>query len=364
MSDSADAFDERFNFRLEIPASDDVESDPPEGPPRAGGRPRGRRTVDGWRAPEGLHVAQVPVLRRATLVYAFEGWNDAGEAASTAVRVLVAQREHERIAWVDPEEFFVFTETRPTVRPARKGQRRHVTWPSIEFFACPDPDDSPEARDLLVIVGSEPDLRWGRFADIVVELARKVGVELVVALGALNTDIPHTVPPHVSRGATNADRHDLLRGERFTRSNYRGPTGIVGILASRLGDRRYPVLSLWGHAPHYVSASPNPLIAARILRELVKLTNLTVDFATLDASASRFTDQVREAVARDPEAAEYVRELERNYRASHRDEEEGDVGDEEVAPPGGDLPSGAAMVDAIEQFLKFGQRPPGSSAEG
>ena len=362
MSDSGDAFDERFNFRLEIPATgDDVAADdPPEQPGRAAARARSRRTVDGWRVPEGLNVTRVPVLRRPILVYAFEGWNDAGEAASTAVRVLVAQRDHDRIAWVDPEEFFVFTETRPTVRPARKGQRRHITWPAIEFFVCPDPDQSEDARDLLVVVGSEPDLRWGRFADIVVDLARRVGIELVVALGSLNTDIPHTVPVHVSRSATNADRHDLLRGQRFTRSNYRGPTGIVGILASRLGDRRYPVLSLWGHAPHYVSASPNPQIAVRILRELVKLTGLEVDLESLDASAARFTDQVREAVSRDPEAAEYVRDLERQYRSSKREEEEDDIGDEDVAPTDGDLPSGAAMVDAIEQFLRFGQRPPGA----
>jgi proteasome assembly chaperone (PAC2) family protein len=170
------------------------------------------------------------------------------------------------------------------------------------------------------------------------------------------------VPVHVSRSATNADRHDLLRGQRFTRSNYRGPTGIVGILASRLGDRRYPVLSLWGHAPHYVSASPNPQIAVRILRELVKVTGLQVDLESLDASAARFTDQVREAVSRDPEAAEYVRDLERQYRSSRRDEEEDDIGDEDSGPTDGDLPSGAAMVDAIEQFLRFGQRPPGSNA--
>lgn len=366
MSDSGDVFDERFNFRLEIPGGDGTPAteDSPEEPVRGESARRSRRTVDGWRVPEGLNVTRVPVLRRPILVYAFEGWNDAGEAASTAVRVLVSQRAHDRIAWVDPEAFFVFTETRPTVRPARKGQRRYITWPAIEIFACPDPDDSPAARDLLVVVGTEPDLRWITFADIVVDLARRVGVELVVAIGALNTDVPHTVPVHVSRSAANADRHDLLRGQRFMRSNYRGPTGIVGVLAARLGDRRYPVLSLWGHAPHYVSASPNPQIAARILRELVRLTGLEIDLESLDASAARFTDQVREAVARDPEAAEYVRELERQYRSSRREEEDGDVGEEDLAPSPGDLPSGAQMVDAIEQFLRFGRRPPGPKNEG
>jgi proteasome assembly chaperone (PAC2) family protein len=362
MNDSGDAFDERFDFRLEIPATGDdvVPDDLPEQSGQVSSRLRSRRSVDGWRVPEGLRVTRLPTLRRPTLVYAFEGWNDAGEGASTAARVLVSQRNHDRFAWIDPEEFFVFTETRPTVRPARKGQRRHITWPAIEFFVCPDPDQSEDARDLLVVVGSEPDMRWVRFADIVVDLARRVGIELVVALGSLNTDIPHTVPVHVSRSATNADRHELLRGQRFTRSNYRGPTGIVGVLASRLGDRGYPVLSLWGHAPHYVSASPNPQIAVRMLRELVKLTGLDVNLESLDASAARFTDQVREAVSRDPEAAEYVRELERQYRSSRRDEDVDDIGDEDVAPTDDNLPSGAAMVDAIERFLRFGQRPPGA----
>lgn len=359
MGETGDVFDERFNFRLEIPGPDEDLADLPDEPRAASrNRGRGRRTIDGERLPASLTLTGIPVLRHPTLVFAFEGWNDAGEAASTAARLIVSQRDGDRFGWVDAEEYFVFTETRPMVKPARKGRRRQIIWPTVDFFTCVDPSDAPEARDLIVVLGTEPDLRWRQFADIVLDVARRIGVELVVGLGSLNTDIPHTVPPHVSKSATNQERHPLLRPHKFVASKYRGPTGIVGVLTSRFAERKYPVLSIWGHAPHYISASPNPVVASRMLRELVRMVEVSLDLQTIDDAATRFGDQVREAVSRDPEAMEYVRDLERQYREGQGDD---DVDDDGPAVAGEELPSGEAMVDALEEFLRRRHRPPSSS---
>ena len=184
MGETGDVFDERFNFRLEIPGPDEDLADFPDEPHAASrNRGRGRRTIDGERLPASLTLTGIPVLRHPTLVFAFEGWNDAGEAASTAARLIVSQRDGDRFGWVDAEEYFVFTETRPIVKPARKGRRRQIIWPTVDFFTCVDPSDTPEARDLIVVLGTEPDLRWRQFADIVLDVARRIGVELVVEIG-------------------------------------------------------------------------------------------------------------------------------------------------------------------------------------
>jgi proteasome assembly chaperone (PAC2) family protein len=293
---------------------------------------------------EYLKIERIPRLRNPVLLMAFEGWNDAGEAASTAAQVLVSQRDGQKFAWLDPEEFFVFTDTRPHVRGAGKG-RRAIEWPSNEFFACLDPQHGPRARDLVVLLGTEPDLRWRTFSDIVLDVAQRCGIELVVGLGALHADVPHTRPTRVTGSAANAERHQLLRRLHFKPSKYEGPTGIVGILTSRFAEAGYPVVSLWGWAPHYIS-TPNPMVAARMLREVARVLDISVDTEMIEEAAQRFDEQVREAVSRDPEAMAYVRDLERE--SSEDDDED----DEDTPRAAGELPSGAAMVDALEEFLR------------
>ena len=305
-----------------------------------------------------LTVKRLPELYQPVLVMAFEGWNDAGEAATTAARLIVSERDGEKFAWVDPEEFFVFTDTRPHVRLTRRGRRR-IDWPANEFLSCPAPSDDPSGRDLIVLLGTEPDLRWRAFGDMVFEVAKATGVRLVIALGALNEEIPHTIPPRVSGSAANADLHPLLADLGLRTSKYEGPTGIVGVLTGRFADAGYPVANLWGHAPHYISASPNPVVAVRILREVRRVLGITLDTEMLDEAAQRFDEQVREAVAKDPEASAYVRDLERQYQEgrggdgdAESDGDEGGGG----ARAAGELPSGAAMVDALEEFLRKRQR--------
>jgi hypothetical protein len=310
------------------------------------------------RQPQYLKLDHIPHLRNPVMVMAFEGWNDAGEAASTAARLIVSQRDKSRIATVDPEEFFAFTDTRPHVRLTRRG-RRKIDWPTNEFFACTDPSDDPEARDLLILLGTEPDLRWRTFTDLVLGLAKRCGVELVIALGSLYADVPHTMPIRVSGSSANAEKHPLSRNLNYKPSKYEGPTGIISVLTSRFADDGYPVVSLWGFAPHYISASPNPMVAARMLRETSSLLETPLETDMIDEAAQRFDEQVREAVARDPEAMAYVRDLEREAK----EEEDNDDDGQDRAMSRGELPSGPAMVDALEEFLRKRQRPPGASAQ-
>lgn len=333
-------------------------TDPSDSGGVAGSRSRPDRT-GAQRLPAHLRLKHLPVLRNPVLVMAFEGWNDVGEAATTAARLLVSQRDGNKFASIDPEEFFVFTDTRPYVRHMRRGRRR-IDWPANEFFACVDPSDDPAARDLIVLAGTEPDLRWRTFSETVLEVARRSGVQLVIALGSLGEDVPHTLPPSVSGSSMNRELHPLLKEVGLKSSKYEGPTGIVTVLTSRFGEAGYPSASLWGHAPHYITASPNPVVAAKILREVAGLLQLSLDMDMLDQAAQRFNEQVREAVSKDPEAMAYVRDLERRYHEGPSSSTESSA-DESARAPGGELPSGAAVVDALEEFLRRRRRPPGSA---
>lgn len=303
--------------------------------------------------PEHLKLRFIPELRDPILLMAFEGWNDAGEAASSAAAAIKDQRDGQRFASIEPEEFYVFTDTRPHVRVTRHGKRR-IEWPTNEFYACRDPRGDDEARDLVVLLGTEPDLRWREFTSTVLTVAKLCGVRMVVSLGALQSDVPHTIPPHVSRYAINAKQHPLLAAFGAKPSKYEGPTGIVTAVSTRFAEAGYPVADLWGHAPHYIQASPNPAVAVTMVREVARLLQTDFDLAQLEEEAHTFDEQVREAVSKDPEAMAYVRDLERQY-SEQRLEEDG--------PPaaGGELPSGQAMVDALEEFLRNRRRPPGSS---
>ncbi|HEU5315033.1 MAG TPA: PAC2 family protein [Chloroflexota bacterium] len=306
--------------------------------------------VDSRQSPH-LSLQRIPTLRNPILILAFEGWNDSGEAATTAAQVLVSDWDGTRFASIDPEEFFVFTETRPHVRLNRRGRRR-IDWPANEFYACIDPDPSPDAHDLVVLLGTEPDLRWRTFSDIVLDVARRAGVQLVVGLGAFESDVPHTMPPVVTSTASNPELHALLKGLGFKSSKYEGATGIITVLTTRFAAAGYPTLNLWGHSPHYISASPNPVVASRIVHELLKILHVTMDTEQLDENAARFDEQVREAVSKDPEAMAYVRDLERRQREG---------GDEpEDRPTASELPHADAVVNYLEEFLRTQRKNPPS----
>jgi proteasome assembly chaperone (PAC2) family protein len=278
-------------------------------------------------------------LRAPALVCAFKGWNDAGESASSALSFLGAGLGAERFAVIDPEEFVDFQATRPTVRLAG-GRQRHIEWPDIEVFEARIPR---APRDLLILAGPEPAYRWRTFCTTVLELAEALGVQLVVTLGALLADVPHSRPVGVTAFATDDALVDRLALDPPT---YEGPTGIVGVLHDACEQAGMPSASLWAAVPHYVAVVPNPKGALALVRRLESLVGITVDAAELEDAAGEYERQVSRAVEMDPEVQAFVEKLERTA-----DEVEG-------RPDPSKLPSGEVLAREFQRFLRQRGEPP------
>ena len=272
-----------------------------------------------------------PRLRRPVLIAAFEGWNDAADAASTAVRYLRDLWSADPFATIDPEEFYDFTSTRPQVRLVQ-GITRRIEWPEVELSAAALPGT---ARDVVVLLGHEPQLKWRTFSEQVVGVATELGVELIVILGALLADVAHTRPVRVSGTAADTE---LVRRLDLGRSTYEGPTGIVGVLHDAFGRAHLPSASLWAAVPHYVAATPSPKAALALVERAAHLLSTTVDTDDLRLAAADYDRQVSEVVAADDDVAAYVHRLE----ASADDE---DVAEMEVV-------SGDALADELERYLR------------
>lgn len=280
--------------------------------------------------------------RRPVLVMAFAGWNDAAEAATLAAQFLCQQWSAKRIAHIDPEEFFHFGLTRPQIRFTDETQTtREVIWPANEFFFCQEPGLT---RDVIIGVGVEPHLKWQTFCGAVMELARQTQVALVVTLGALLAEVPHTKPMRLSGMATDPELAARL-GIRTTK--YEGPTGIVGVLSNACRQAGLPTASLWVSVPHYISTAPNPKAALALVRRVLELVNHPADLRELEQAASTFEGRINEAVAADKKIAAYIRKLE----AADKEE------DIQPAPPG-DLPPAGELISEIETFLRQQGRPP------
>jgi len=272
-------------------------------------------------------------LRDPVLVAAFSGWNDAGEAASTAVSFLVESFGAEEIARIDPEEFYDFTEVRPTIRLV-EGRTREVEWPETAFYAAEIPGAD---CDLVLLQGTEPSLRWRTFADAVADTAQQLGSRLVVTLGALLSDVPHTRPVTIT-GIASDDA--LVNRLGFERSSYEGPTGIVGILHAAFAQAEIQSASLWASIPHYVAATPNPKGALALVRAFEGVVGIAVDASDLEEAASDYEHQVSAAVANDPDVRAFVEKLE-------------EVLDESDIPPNPqDLPSADSIAREFQRFLR------------
>ena len=246
-----------------------------------------------------LTIESTPRLQRPTMIAAFRGWTDAGSAASLAAGYLRVATDAERFATIDPDPFVDYQQTRPTVSLI-DGQVRSVAWPETEFLAS-------EANDIVIVVGPEPNMRWRAYSDTICGFAAQMGVGLVVTLGALLADTPHTRPVPVSSTASD---EELISRLGLTRSNYEGPTGIVGVLhdgCTRAGLRS---ASLWAATPHYISATPNPRAAVALLERLAELTGTPGPSGELQRAASEYAVRVAAAVADDPELGTYVEQLE------------------------------------------------------
>lgn len=252
-----------------------------------------------------------PRLRRPVLVAAFEGWNDAADAATTAARYLRQRWGARRFATIDPEEFYDFTSTRPRVRLA-DGVTREIVWPANELSAA---SLQPDSHDAIVLVGAEPQLRWRTFCAEIVEIATELEVEMVVVLGALLADVAHTRPVKVSGTAASPELVGTLGLER---SQYQGPTGIVGVLHDALSKAHIPSASLWAAVPHYVAATPSPKAALALVQRAAQLVDVPVVTADLAQQAIDYERQVSEIVAADDDVIAYVQRLEEE---AERDEQ-------------------------------------------
>ena len=242
-----------------------------------------------------------PALRDASLVLAFDGWNDAGEAGSTAVAFLERELHTVPLAEIECEDFLDFTVTRPNVSLSDEG-RRSIEWPKIAFrFGSAD-----ASREIVLGTGPEPHTRWRGCCEAVAELARNAGVRRVVLLGAYLADVVYSRPVSVTGFASSPD---ALAALDVTSSSYEGPTGIVGVLAEHLAAEGFEVISLWAGLPHYINASPNPRGALALVQKLVEFLDLKLDLEGLAREAAEFEERVSQLVASDSELGDYVRAL-------------------------------------------------------
>lgn len=272
-----------------------------------------------------------PELRRPVLIAAFEGWNDAADAASTAARYLRDRWSARPFATIDHEDFYDFTATRPQVRLVN-GLTRRIEWPETELSWAALPGTS---RDVVVLLGHEPQLKWRTFTEQIVGVATELKVELIVILGALLADVPHSRPVRVTGTAADAE---LVRRLDLGRSTYEGPTGIVGVLHEAFSRSHLPSASLWAAVPHYVAATPSPKASLALVTRAVDLLSSTVDIEDLAIAAADYERQVNEVVAGDDDVVAYVHRLE-----SSTDDDA--VADLEAV-------SGDALAAELERYLR------------
>lgn len=283
--------------------------------------------------PEPEHVrwtGPLPALRRPVLIAAFEGWNDAGDAATTAARFIADRLGAEPAADIDPEPFYDYIATRPRV--SLDGDlNRSLTWPANEFRAAEAPGAD---RDAVVLVGIEPQLRWRTFCEQITGAARALGADRVITLGALLAEVPHSRPVEVY-GTTEDE--GLMEELGLSPSTYEGPTGIVGVLAAACRDAGFSTMSLWSAVPSYMPAAPSPKASLALIDRVCRATGIDVDAAELERAAAAYETRIGKLVAEDDDTAEYVAGLERDWDADRDPGLHGDPG---------------TLVAEVEQFLR------------
>lgn len=272
-----------------------------------------------------------PKLREPMMVCAFRGWGDAANSASSALETLADSLEVDVLAEVDPEEFYDFQVARPTIRFEESTHRR-IEWPTNTFIAA---RAEGADRDLVLLDGTEPNLKWRTYSEMVVQVAEQLDVRLVVVLGSLIAEVAHTLPVPIT-GVSTDDA--TLRNLDLERSDYEGPTGIVGVIHDRCRAAGMPSVSLWAAVPHYVASVPNPKAALALSEKLESITRVAADVSGLEEETMGYEEQISRAVAADPEVEEMVEHIEEAQRKRRG----GDA----------DLPSGDALAMEFQRFLK------------
>jgi len=290
-----------------------------------------------------------PAFADPIVVAAFRGWNDGGSAATVAAAFLRNHCHAERFASISSEEFVDFQQTRPQVT-VEEGHLRQITWPETELLHA----RLPGGRDLLLVIGTEPNYRWRAFSDAISAYAAEVGAGLAITLGGLLADTPHTRPVPVSSTAHDPDLMDRYDLEPI---RYEGPTGIVGVLHDGLGRAGIPSASLWAAVPHYLGGNPNPTAALALVRALEPLVECELEPTELETASAEFDRQIARVVEKDAEMRSYVADLEArldagdDYEDDDEDEDEDDLDDEgEITAD--DLPSADELEAELQEFLR------------
>ncbi len=288
---------------------------------------------------DDLIVHEQPPQKLPTMIVAFAGWPDASDSATGAVRHLIDGLPATKFAEIDPEEFFDFTSVRPETLINEEGERV-IRWPANEFYYYTDDDPS---RNLLLFVGTEPNLKWRAFSKLMVGVAEQNGVELVVSLGALLDAVPHTRDPLVTGRASSPELEQKVQWLGVRNSGYQGPTGIHTAFMDACNRSGLSQASIWGHSPHYVNTTPNPKVTYALLERLKSLCEFDVAMDELQESAEGYVSEVDKAIAKQSDVKAYVKKLEQKYDVASQGSEE--------------MPSGEAMITEIEEYLRS-QEPP------
>lgn len=282
--------------------------------------------------------AAVPTLRDPVLIAAFEGWNDAGDAASGAVEHLELTWDAEPLAELDSEDYYDYQVNRPMIRQV-DGVTREIVWPTTQLSVCSPPGSD---RDVLLLRGIEPNMRWRSYCNELLEFVEELGVHTVVILGALLADTPHSRPVPVTGTAYSAEAAERFNLEK---SRYEGPTGIAGVLQDACVKAGVPAVSFWAAVPHYVSQPPNPKATVALLQRVEDVLDVEVPLGDLPDQAEDWEESVSEMTRDDEEIAEYVRTLE------ERGDAEADISDA-ISKIDGD-----ALAAEFERYLR--RRGPG-----
>jgi predicted ATP-grasp superfamily ATP-dependent carboligase len=264
-----------------------------------------------------LEFEEVPELTEPVLIAAFEGWNDAGEAATSAVRHLADVWDAEVVAAFDPEEYYDFQVNRPRV--VLDEGRRMLSWPTTRVLVA---TETGFDRDVVLVQGIEPSMRWRSFSLELIELAQRLGVSTVLTIGALLADVPHTRPIPVT---ATADDEAAIHRFDVEASRYEGPTGIVGVLSHTATDAGIPTVSAWAAVPHYAGGAPSPKATLSLLRRMESLLGATVPHGELEEEARAWERGVDELAQSDEEVAEYVQSLEEAQDTADLPEATGDA---------------------------------------
>ena len=292
---------------------------------------------------DNVEFDREPPANLTTMVMAFGGWIDAGRAATGALRHLTRDLRAERLARINPEEFFVFTQERPEVRLRADGER-NIHWPRSEFFAW----QPGNGRDgLLLFCGVEPHQKWRTYTKAFLDVAERCGVRRIVSIGALLAGAPHTRPIRVTgRSSDPAWRSVLEAWGIYRRPSYEGPTGISTVVLDAAERRGMSHLGLMGQAPHYLQHNENPAAIQALLTYVARLLNLSPDMSHFAEAIKDFRTQCDREVARNRATREHVQQLEQQYDAT--------AGEEQQGLPSGKLDSEKLMQD-LQDFLR-GQR--------